>query len=157
MQTNNYWNERYWQEKHWRYGKLLLIWQDTAGDKGLWQLFLPECKPPELPTGNRLQPPACSVELRQKIMMVNDALDREIIPKTAGPGKKTFCGWQRFTPFETVVLDHLSRVPAGKVISYGSLAERSGYPRAARAVGSLMARNPFPLFYPCHRVIRAAG
>ncbi|MBN2332514.1 MAG: MGMT family protein [Deltaproteobacteria bacterium] len=52
---------------------------------------------------------------------------------------------------------HLLTVPRGTVITYGTLATMAGYPGAARAVGRVMAANPFPLFYPCHRVIRADG
>ncbi|MBN2283817.1 MAG: MGMT family protein [Deltaproteobacteria bacterium] len=58
--------------------------------------------------------------------------------------------------FQERALRELSRVPRGRVISYGDLAERLGS-RAARAVGTAMARNPFPLVYPCHRVVRASG
>jgi O-6-methylguanine DNA methyltransferase len=51
----------------------------------------------------------------------------------------------------------LLRVPAGTVVSYGELAALSGRPRAARAVGTAMARNPFPILVPCHRVVRSSG
>ena len=44
-------------------------------------------------------------------------------------------------------------IPKGKVITYGGLAKLVGYRRAARAVGSAMARNPLPLAIPCHRVV----
>jgi methylated-DNA-[protein]-cysteine S-methyltransferase len=46
-------------------------------------------------------------------------------------------------------------VPAGKVITYGKLAEVAGMPGAARFAGSVMRNNPFPLFFPCHRVVGA--
>jgi len=47
------------------------------------------------------------------------------------------------------------QVPRGKVITYGRLAELCGHPGAARTVGSVMRNNPFPLFFPCHRVVRS--
>ena len=50
-----------------------------------------------------------------------------------------------------------SRVPAGEVVTYGELACLSGSPGAARAVGSVMSKNPIPLFIPCHRVVAQAG
>lgn len=60
------------------------------------------------------------------------------------------------TAFSLHVLDTLRRsVPRGSVITYGHLAAMCGSPRAARAVGSIMARNPWPLLYPCHRVLAA--
>ncbi len=48
-------------------------------------------------------------------------------------------------------------IPRGRVSSYGALALRLGLPRAARAVGSALARNPFPIIIPCHRVVRSDG
>ncbi len=61
------------------------------------------------------------------------------------------------TPFQKKILLTLAGVPRGKVISYGTLAARAGFPGAARAAGTAMARNPFPLVIPCHRVIRSSG
>lgn len=48
-------------------------------------------------------------------------------------------------------------VPRGCVTTYGRLARHIGVPGAARAVGSALARNPFPLLIPCHRAIRSDG
>lgn len=48
-------------------------------------------------------------------------------------------------------------IPAGETLTYGELAARVGEPGAARAVGQAMARNPFPLIVPCHRVLAAHG
>jgi methylated-DNA-[protein]-cysteine S-methyltransferase len=49
------------------------------------------------------------------------------------------------------------KIPRGKVMTYGGLAARVGVPGGARAVGNVMAENPFPLVIPCHRVIRSDG
>jgi methylated-DNA-[protein]-cysteine S-methyltransferase len=43
------------------------------------------------------------------------------------------------------------------VTTYGALASRIGKPRAARAVGGALNRNPVPIIVPCHRVIGASG
>jgi methylated-DNA-[protein]-cysteine S-methyltransferase len=61
----------------------------------------------------------------------------------------------RGTEFQTRVLKVVRRVRYGKTISYGQLAEKAGYPRAARAVGSVMRSNRFPIIVPCHRVVAA--
>lgn len=50
-----------------------------------------------------------------------------------------------------------SQVPFATTISYAQLAQLAGSPGAARAVGGVMARNPFPLLVPCHRVLGAKG
>ncbi len=60
-------------------------------------------------------------------------------------------------PFAHQVLDELARVPYGHTTTYGTLAAKVGAPRAARAVGTVMNRNPIPIVLPCHRVIGANG
>jgi methylated-DNA-[protein]-cysteine S-methyltransferase len=59
--------------------------------------------------------------------------------------------------FTRQVLEQLAQVPYGEVTTYGSLAARSGRPRAARAVGTIMNRNPIPIVLPCHRVVGSTG
>jgi methylated-DNA-[protein]-cysteine S-methyltransferase len=59
--------------------------------------------------------------------------------------------------FSRQVLEELARVPYGEVTTYGVLAARAGKPRAARAVGTVMNRNPIPIVLPCHRVVGASG
>ena len=84
-------------------------------------------------------------------------------------------GLQRFAEGEPVNfsdvpldVDHLSRfgrrvvaacraIPWGQVTTYGDLAAACGSPGAARAVGSVMARNRYPLVVPCHRVLASGG
>lgn len=61
------------------------------------------------------------------------------------------------TPFAASVLLEVSRIPRGSTLSYGEVAARVGKPRAARAVGNTMARNPFPIIIPCHRVVCRDG
>jgi len=61
----------------------------------------------------------------------------------------------RGTEFQSRVIRVVRRVPYGQTISYGRLAEKAGYPRAARAVGSVMSSNRFPIVVPCHRVVAA--
>ena len=55
------------------------------------------------------------------------------------------------------VLEELARVEYGRTTTYGALAARTGNPRAARAVGTIMNRNPIPIVLPCHRVVGANG
>jgi methylated-DNA-[protein]-cysteine S-methyltransferase len=63
----------------------------------------------------------------------------------------------RLTEFQRTVLHALAQVPPGTTCTYGELAGRVGKPQAARAIGRAMATNPFPLVYPCHRVVGATG
>jgi methylated-DNA-[protein]-cysteine S-methyltransferase len=60
--------------------------------------------------------------------------------------------------FPRTVYETLRReVGWGETVSYGELAEMAGRPRAARAVGNAMSRNPVPIVVPCHRVVAAGG
>jgi len=61
------------------------------------------------------------------------------------------------TPFQKKVLQVTRKIPIGRTLTYGELAERAGFPRAFRAVGSVMAANRFPIVIPCHRVTAAGG
>ena len=61
-------------------------------------------------------------------------------------------------PFRRRVLEALhDGVPRGEVVTYGGLAARAGRASAARAAGTACARNPVPLFVPCHRVVPGGG
>ena len=55
------------------------------------------------------------------------------------------------------VLKAVAAIPCGQTASYGEIARRIGAPRAARAVGGAVGRNPVSLLIPCHRVIAADG
>lgn len=61
------------------------------------------------------------------------------------------------TAFEKAVLEEISRIPYGETVSYGELAERAGYPGAARAAGTVCGKNRLPFIIPCHRVIKGDG
>lgn len=50
-----------------------------------------------------------------------------------------------------------ARIPQGKTKTYGEIAKIIGHPKAARAVGQAMKKNPFAPYVPCHRVIGANG
>jgi methylated-DNA-[protein]-cysteine S-methyltransferase len=60
-------------------------------------------------------------------------------------------------PFHRRVYDAVRGVPAGSTVTYGEVAARIHSPGSARAVGQAMARNPFPIVVPCHRVLSAGG
>jgi AraC family transcriptional regulator of adaptative response/methylated-DNA-[protein]-cysteine methyltransferase len=60
-------------------------------------------------------------------------------------------------PFQIKVWEALMRVPEGHVTTYSDLATAVGHPRAARAVGTAVGRNPLSWLIPCHRVLRGTG
>jgi methylated-DNA-[protein]-cysteine S-methyltransferase len=61
------------------------------------------------------------------------------------------------SPFFRAVWQAAQSIPYGGTVTYGELAARAGRPRAIRACGQAMARNPLPLVIPCHRVIYSHG
>jgi methylated-DNA-[protein]-cysteine S-methyltransferase len=63
----------------------------------------------------------------------------------------------RVAPFHADVLRELALVPYGRTDTYGALARKAGRPGAARAVGTVMNRNPIPIVLPCHRIVGANG
>ena len=61
------------------------------------------------------------------------------------------------TEFERAVYEAVKLIPEGKTATYGQIAELAGYPRAARAVGNALHRNPDETNVHCHRVVNADG
>jgi methylated-DNA-[protein]-cysteine S-methyltransferase len=59
--------------------------------------------------------------------------------------------------FDRRVYEFARRVPPGATTTYGAIAGALGEPGSARAVGQALARNPFPIVVPCHRVLATGG
>ncbi|PJF09260.1 bifunctional helix-turn-helix domain-containing protein/methylated-DNA--[protein]-cysteine S-methyltransferase [Pseudorhodobacter sp. MZDSW-24AT] len=60
-------------------------------------------------------------------------------------------------PFQIKVWEALLRIPSGHVTTYGDIATVIGHPKAVRAVGTAVGRNPISLLIPCHRALRKSG
>jgi O-6-methylguanine DNA methyltransferase len=63
----------------------------------------------------------------------------------------------KVTDFQKKVLNAVKRIEYGKVKSYGQIAKEIKKPRAYRAIGNAISKNPIPIVIPCHRVIRSDG
>ena len=61
------------------------------------------------------------------------------------------------TKFQLKVWKYLKKIPFGSLKTYSQVAKAIGKPRAVRAVANAIAKNPYPLQIPCHRVIRSNG
>src|SRR5262245_17038240 len=92
----------------------------------------------------------------------------EDIPRTAALARRNFDPklWRADRPlrviligtdFEVRVWDALIKIPLGRVTCYSDLAGRIGAPKAARAVGAAVGKNPISFVVPCHRVIGRSG
>lgn len=64
---------------------------------------------------------------------------------------------KNLTDFEWQVLKTCLTIPLGKTRSYQWIANKLKRPKAARAVGQALRKNPFPLIIPCHRVVKSDG
>ncbi len=64
---------------------------------------------------------------------------------------------RKLTIFESKVLNAVKKIPAGRVITYKLLAKVTGQPKAIRAVGNALNKNPNLIKIPCHRVVRSDG
>lgn len=60
-------------------------------------------------------------------------------------------------PFQIKVWEALLRIPSGHVTTYGEIGRAIGKPRAVRAVGTAVGRNPISWLIPCHRALRKSG
>jgi len=60
-------------------------------------------------------------------------------------------------PFQIKVWEALLRIPSGQVTTYSEIAGAVGHPKAVRAVGTAVGRNPISLLIPCHRALRKSG
>jgi methylated-DNA-[protein]-cysteine S-methyltransferase len=65
--------------------------------------------------------------------------------------------WQLIHGFQEKVLRATYSIPYGETLTYGEVAAEAGNPRAFRAAGTALGRNPIPLIVPCHRVTRSGG
>lgn len=61
------------------------------------------------------------------------------------------------TPFQRAVWSAASAIPFGQHRTYGQLAQGLDNPKASRAVGGALGKNPIPLFIPCHRIVGSTG
>ncbi|MHB8442778.1 MAG: methylated-DNA--[protein]-cysteine S-methyltransferase [Patescibacteria group bacterium] len=64
---------------------------------------------------------------------------------------------EKLTEFEKAVLIEIMKIKKGSVITYKELAIRIGKPKAFRAVGNALRKNPYAPMIPCHRVIKSSG
>jgi O-6-methylguanine DNA methyltransferase len=84
-------------------------------------------------------------------------LPDEIVRAIAGERARVRVNLSAVGAFDASVLAATRRIARGEVRPYAWVAARIGNPRAVRAVGSALGRNPVPLIIPCHRVVRSDG
>ncbi len=133
------------------FGELGLVW----GDLGLRRILLPG-EGPEAPASvlRGEHGPEAEGELPPPLALLVAAL-RSHLSGTPTEYDQIPLDLSGLRPFAVRVYEATRRIPWGKARTYGAVAHGAGAPGAARAVGAALARNPFPLVVPCHRVLAA--
>jgi methylated-DNA-[protein]-cysteine S-methyltransferase len=138
-----------------RFGPFAVAWREDSGRAKVVRVFLPrpETAAQELVSGSHPDASRGScAEMDAVVRQLIALLDGEAITIDIGVALLDRC-----SPFQQRVLRAEHAIPRGRVSTYGRIARHLGEPRAARAVGTALATNPFPLIIPCHRTIRADG
>lgn len=101
------------------------------------------------PHAREMTPPPTVRTVITDIVQLLSGKDRDL--------SKASLDWQAVPDFHRKVYEAVSRIPPGQTTTYGGVARQIGSPKAARAVGQAMARNPLPLIIPCQRVVGSGG
>jgi methylated-DNA-[protein]-cysteine S-methyltransferase len=127
------------------------------GTRGIVAVQLPEAT--ESATLARLLRAHCAAVVHRPAQAIQRTID-DIVALLAGqPRDLRHAGLDlaQVPPFHQCVYAVVRNIMPGQTRSYGEVAALCGDRRAARAVGQAMARNPFPIIVPCHRVLAAGG
>lgn len=116
------------------------VWNILANDHAVVRIEL--SKYGDIPNENEISSLAAN-QLREYLVNIRKEFDFPIDP--AG------------TPFQKEVWNVLRQIPYGQTASYGEIAAQIGRPRAVRAVGQAIGRNPCLVAIPCHRVLGKDG
>lgn len=88
------------------------------------------------------------------------AMEQEVCAYLKGE-RQTFSDFSEalkgLTAFQQAVLRAVQKIPYGEVRTYKEIAIEIGKPKGAQAVGQALAKNPYPLVFPCHRVVGQGG
>jgi methylated-DNA-[protein]-cysteine S-methyltransferase len=137
------------------FGDLGIFWQH--GDRGPTVLCVSLPNEPWSPqsgssgVGSEITPGSCP-----EVDRLGDQMRRYLEGEPIQFGLDTV-SLERCGDFQRKVLLAEHAIPRGSVSTYARVARVIGSPRAARAVGQALARNPFPLIIPCHRAVRTDG
>jgi methylated-DNA-[protein]-cysteine S-methyltransferase len=136
------------------FGAMAVVWWDTSAGPRIRQTILCRKENPAAVAGSLFS------GVREQTCREVNALGRRLGAFLEGE-KVDFdlanialetCG-----EFQRKVLMAEYRIPRGRISTYGRIAGHIKAPGAARAVGTALATNPFPIVIPCHRALRADG
>jgi methylated-DNA-[protein]-cysteine S-methyltransferase len=138
-----------------RFGPLVLLWAETGTEPRVERLLLPVDGEP-------------TAEMVQILKVLNGTRSCPEMHRLASNVGRYLAGEDVTFPLEMLTLERCSdfqqrvlraehAIPRGRVSTYGRIACHVGMPGGARAVGTALANNPFPILIPCHRAVRSDG
>lgn len=136
-------------------GSVAIVWKKVNGIVKIVEI---EITGPKLSAEQRVavKYPQSSISTCGKVTQLSEKIKRYCQGKNEEFTLEMF-DFNGIPKFRKDVYHALFNTKRGETLSYGELALISGYPGAARAVGTAMKNNPFPLIVPCHRVIKSDG
>jgi methylated-DNA-[protein]-cysteine S-methyltransferase len=137
------------------FGPLAVLWSELGGKPLVSEIFIPGPHALAETVLRKAYPVARagnSIALKTTLDQLDAYFSGEIVRFSLDNLRMDLC-----SPFQKKALLADYAIPRGKVSAYGVIAGRIGSPGAARAVGTVMASNPYPIVIPCHRVIRSDG
>jgi len=131
-----------------RFGTLGLLWRETASGPRVFRIYLPNELPSAFPNARSAScAPIVDLAARMEAYLCG-----EIVWMGMDLLEMALCGG-----FQQRVLQAEHGIQRGRVSTYGRIAALLESPRAGRAVGTALGRNPFPIVIPCHRAVRSDG
>lgn len=137
------------------FGAFHIVWRETSEGPRVRRLQLPDKR---VPAEEFLRATCTSITSRScaPIREMADQI-QSYLKGEAVDFRLSLVDLGECSEFQKGVLLTQCGIPRGWVSTYGRIAMRLGVPGAARAVGTALARNPFPIIMPCHRTIRSNG
>ena len=136
-----------------RFGAAAIVWFEDRHGPRIARVLLPAAREKTMQEIGGIFPSAarasCPVVARFSQDLQGFAEGRAI------PFDTSVLDMSRVTPYHGRVLRALTKIPRGMVETYGAIAAKTGTSGGARAAGQGCANNPFPIVFPCHRVIRS--
>jgi len=137
------------------FGTLSIVWEQTEEHPKVYRIFLPN---EQTPVENIVQ--KTFIDASSLSCPIITELGKKIQSFLAGEARNfelNIIAIEECSEFQRKVLLTEHKIPRGWVSTYGRIAQSLGIPGSARAVGRVLARNPFPIIIPCHRAIRSNG
>lgn len=137
------------------FGPVTVVWSESFGQIKISRIFLPDPAHDSQSFAEAMFP--CAVvssclEINSTADQIEAFFSGEDIGFSLDLVRMDLC-----TEFQHTVLKAEHKIPRGRVSTYRRIAAHIGNPRGARAVGTALATNPFPIIIPCHRAVRSDG